>query len=216
MNFETVITNFAHISAASVLIPFLLLIFKYKAFNKTLKALFIYVCSSIISELLGLLSLEFPQLGIPISYSFALLEFSIIAYLFFYEFEKTSIKKYIQYLIIIFFTISFGIWCISQKLELAEEVTSPLEFALIIILSITYFYKIFIELSIPHLTNHPFFWFNSAFLLYFGTNFLIFLFHNYVQVSSKNVISLMGCLHLLMCIIYNIMLSIGICKVKRV
>jgi hypothetical protein len=103
-----------------------------------------------------------------------------------------------------------------KDIQFAEAVTLPLEFALIIFLSLIYFYKIFTDLTIPKLVSYPFFWFNSAFLIYFGTNIIIFLFYTYVKISNVNVIYLVSCVPLIMSIIYNSLLAFGICKMKRV
>jgi hypothetical protein len=214
MNIETII-GFAIVSAVSTLIPFVLLILKFKVFDKQLKALFIYLCFSLLSELNGLLSLKYRIVATPGSYIFAIIETSIIFYLFYSEFKQPFYQKLIRFIYSVFISCSFASLII-KDIQFAEAVTLPLEFALIIFLSLIYFYKIFTDLTIPKLVSYPFFWFNSAFLIYFGTNIIIFLFYTYVKISNVNVIYLVSCVPLIMSIIYNSLLAFGICKMKRV
>lgn len=215
MTIESIAKVLSHLSSTSVIIPFISCLINYKAFNKQLKALFIYLCFSILSELVGLLSLKYPFFGTPGSYLFSIIETSIIMYLFSSEMKQTIWRKSIRMIYVIFISSS-TISLIIKNIQFAEEVTLPIEFASVLILSVIYFYKIFTDLTIPKLINYPFFWFNSAFLLYFGTNFLLFLFYTYIKISDMNLIYLAGCIPLIMSIIYNSLLAVGICKIKRV
>lgn len=214
MNIEYIAKGLSYASFLSVFIPLLFTILRFKAFNKQLKALFIYICISILFELMGLLSLKYPNLGIYISFFFSIIELSIISYLFNTEMNQLIFKKSIRVIYTIIISISL-LSLILKGLDFAEAVTLPFEFASILILSIIYFYKIFTDLTIPKLVNYPFFWFNSAFLLYFGTNFLLFLFYTYIKISDMNLIYLAGCIPLIMSIIYNSLLAVGICKIKQ-
>jgi hypothetical protein len=215
MYIETISKLLSHLTALSDLLPFICCLVYFKIFNKQLKILFIYICISILSNLIGLLSLKFPFLAIPDSYIFSIIETSIIFYLFYSEFKQPFYQKLIRFIYSVFISCSFASLII-KDIQFAEAVTLPLEFALIIFLSLIYFYKIFTDLTIPKLVSYPFFWFNSAFLIYFGTNIIIFLFYNYVKISNVYVIYLVSCVPLIMSIIYNSLLAFGICKMKRV
>lgn len=213
MNIEIISKGLQHLSAASGIIPFMFLIFKRKAFNKQLKALFIYTCTSILFELFGLISLKYPWLNPYISLSFAIIEPGIIFYIFCTEIIQPFFKKSIL-TVYITFVITALLLILLKNLPFAESVILPLQSTLILIISIILFYKIFTDSSLTT-TDYPFFWFNSAFLLYFGTNLLLFLFYTNIKLCNLNLIYLVGCLPLIMGIIYNSLLAVGVWKIKQ-
>jgi hypothetical protein len=210
---ESFIINFAHVSAATIIIPFIFLILKRKAFNKQLKALFIYICTSILFELLGLISLNTPPFNYYITFSFVVIETGIIFYLFCTKIIQPFFKKSIITIYIIFLFTAL-LLILMKNLPFAESIIFPLQSTLILILSIFFFFKIFTDSSLQNITDYPSFWFNSAFLLYFGTNLFLYLFYTNIKLCNLNLIYLVGCLPLIMGIIYNSLLAVGIWKIK--
>lgn len=214
MNIEIISKGLQHLSAASGIIPFMFLIFKRKAFNKQLKALFIYICTCILFELFGFISLNYPPFNYYVTFSFVIIEAGIIFYFFYTETNQPFVKKSIL-TVYITFVITALLLILLKNLPFAESVILPLQSTLILIISIILFYKIFTDSSLHNITDYPFFWFNSAFLLYFGTNLLLFLFYTNIKLCNLNLIYLVGCLPLIMGIIYNSLLAVGVWKIKQ-
>lgn len=52
--------------------------------------------------------------------------------------------------------------------------------------SITYFYRLMVELPSTHLQRMPMFWFNSAFLIYYAGAFILFVYTSYIVNVLKN------------------------------
>ena len=216
MNIELISKGLSHISSISILIPLILCIIKYKAFNNQLKALFIYIIISITIEIISFLSINNSAIWVPISYSFSIIETSLITAIFYQEWDNKFLKKNTLYLYSFFILMSFVTLIVTKSITSAENITLPLEFGIITTFSIIHFHKVFTDLTIPKLTDYHFFWLNSAFILYFGTNFLLTLFYSYIKTSNVEVMYLLGCIPLIMSVTYNILLALGIWKFKRV
>lgn len=216
MGIEIISKALSYASFSSISIPLILCIIKYKAFNNQLKALFIYILVSITIEILSFLSINNPTFWVPISYSFAIIETTSIVYLFYQEWNNKFLKKNTIYIFTFFLLISIGTLIITKSITSAESITLPIEFGIIIVLSIIHLHKVFTDLTIPKLTSYHFFWFSSAFLLYFGTNFFLTIFYTHIKTSNIEVMYLIGCIPLMMSVTYNILLAIGIWKFKQV
>ena len=218
MNNESNVFIFGYLSTTSILLPFICCLINKKAFNKQFKAMFIYVCFSILCELFDVLGKIHGINIIPvdyIDYIFTLVETSIIMYMFSTEMNKPFFQKLIRIIYSIFISISLLSFII-KDIQFADLITISLQAPTILIFSGIFFYNIFTDLTIPKLTDYSFFWFNSAFLLFFGSDFLIRLFNSYIQTCNKEVWYLLGYVHFIWNLIYNILLAIGIWKLKKV
>jgi hypothetical protein len=124
-------------------------------------------------------------------------------------------KKYI-YLFSVFLLVFCGIAIFEFSFEKPDPITSCAEAVIIMALALFYFFRIFVNMSIPRLTEHYFFWLNSAFLIYFPSTFLISLFEDIIRNSPHYQIRYLWIIRLFVNIIFNILLTVGICKVKRI
>ena len=215
MNIETFIVIPLVVSNISVLLPFTLLILKLKAFNPQLKAFFVYIFVSMLTEITMLCFLNKPQIRSVGGFLFTIIETGLISYMFIKEFKQKHYTYFIKIGLSLFLISSIAALFFYKNCFLADDFSRPFEFALIVCFAIMFFYKVFIDLIIPNLLNYYFFWFNTAFLVYFGANFILFLLFPYVDKENKYFLSVLGIFHLLINIIYNILLSIGIWKIKK-
>lgn len=204
-------------SMLSGLVPLLFVVKRYKAFSTQLKALFIYLIGALFIEIIMPLLpiLDVTHFYTPVQLSFAIFEFIMIAYIFWLEFYKRSLKItiigfVIAYLIGLIITFIF-----TNTTGNVIDVADIMEASFIIILSIIFFFNVFTDLEIPKLTNYPFFWLNSAFLVYFGTAFFLFLFNNAAKDFDKAIVYFLTAIHHIVNIAYNILITIAICKVKK-
>ncbi len=63
--------------------------------------------------------------------------------------------------------------------------------------------------------NYPFFWMNSSILIYFGGNFVLFVFNNYLlQHQSSGHLAIWG-IHSCLNILYNCLIAVAFWKTKR-
>ncbi|GGH54090.1 hypothetical protein ACN9ML_23085 [Dyadobacter endophyticus] len=88
-----------------------------------------------------------------------------------------------------------------------------IESVVVILLALSYFFKVFQELKVQNLLVEPFFWVSAGLLLFFSGNFLIFIFMNFILLYSKNLNDQIWVIHALMnymlYITYSIALWVG-------
>ncbi len=216
MDIELLPIYLSHISSLSVLIPFTLLLIKIKAFNAQLKALFAYVIISIVTEISGICFLNQPHINLPVYYLFTVIETILIIFLFIKEVNEQKYRYFFKIELIVFLIFSISFLICYKSFNRADDFLRPFEFVLILINSLIFFYKTFINLNIKNLLEYYFFWLNSAFLIYFGSSFILFLLLPYILTENSHYLNILGVFHLVMSIIYNILLSFGIWKIKRV
>lgn len=182
-----------------------------------MKALFVCLIVGVVSEIsvLALITRENTGLISTFQLLFSVFEFSAISYIYMNEFTKLFHKRVI-WVFALFYAISVSIVYINTRdLSQVIEVADIVEASLIIILSLFFFFKVFTDLEIPRLTDYPFFWVNSAFLIYFGTSFFIFLFNHVIKDFDETIIYFLAGIHHIINITYNILLTVAICKVKK-
>lgn len=80
----------------------------------------------------------------------------------------------------------------------------------ILILSISYFYKVFDETAIPNLLNDLFFWVSSALLVYHGTTFFISIFQTSVRAEVNQLWWYSWQIQMYTSILYNLILASGV------
>ncbi len=200
------------VSIFCALIPLYCSVKNHKAFNIQLKALFIYLILGFTFEIIGLVLAFIYKTSNHLALNvFTLLETLFVIFIYQKEFNQSKYRNFFLILYLFFLTV-FSLNFSSFDNGILINV---LESSVLIILPIIYFVKIFVDMTIPKLTNYYFFWLNSAFLIYFSSSFCILLCKNYIQLLSIELVQLLWSVHLLNNIIYNIILSIGICKVKQ-
>ncbi len=202
-------------SIASILIPIRYGIIKYKAFSYQLKALFIYLCISLITELTSLILISAKQQVLPLQFSFCLFEFGIILYLFWQELNKKTYHIIITSLAIIYVAALGVSYYQKQDVGVLSDFSGVIGSVMIIGLTLLFFFKVLTDLQIPKLTDYPFFWLNSAFLMYFGTTFFLFLFNNAIKEFDQPIVYFLTGIHHTVNISYNILIAIALCKVKK-
>ena len=204
-------------SMLSGIVPILFGAKRYKAFGIQLKALFMYLIVAVCVEVLvpALSFFEFKNTFGPVQLAFAVFEFLIIAYIFWLEFNKRSLKITIIGFVIVYLIGLVVSFAYTKKIGSVTDVADIMEASFIIILSIAFFFNVFTDLQIPKLTNYPFFWLNSAFLVYFGAAFFLFLFNNSAKDFDKVIVYFLTTIHHIVNIAYNILITIAIKKKKK-
>jgi hypothetical protein len=178
--------------------------FKYKAFNISLKALFVYLLAILIFETGLWQSQQYPSL-------FTLLEYLCIYTLFYFETTNKLIRGYFR-IFAAFFIIFTGVELVMCP---HEDYLLMLDYLLVIVLALLFFYQLLSNLTVERLKDYPFFYFNTAFLIYFCGSFFIFLFSKQVSTLDKDLIKMISMFHCLLNIFYLSFITIGIWKVSR-
>lgn len=216
MSVNTIFIILLTASILSALVPIGFGILNYKAFNHQLKALFVYLIISFFTEvsMFTLQSLNYNVL--PSQFAFTIFEFLIIVYLYWLEFTKKTFRLMITLFVLSFIIAIVILFCLQQPIDVITDIASDIEAVIIIIFSIIFFFKALTDLQIPNLTQYPFFWLNAAFLMYFGTAFFLYLFNNTIKHFNETIIYFLAAIRHIINITFNILLAIGICKVKKI
>jgi len=91
---------------------------------------------------------------------------------------------------------------------------SPLS-ALIIFVTIYYYYETFTEMKIKNLSNHPFFWVYSALLLYVGGAFILRLFQTGMDTIVPGISSRLWPINSISTIIFNFLILRAVWLMKK-
>lgn len=198
-------------SSLSVLIPIIFSLIRYSAFNNQLKALFIYLIVNLINEIICFVLFS-NKLSTVLSFEiFEIAEGLIILYIYGQQFKLTT--KHI----LIWQSSLLGLFIVIYLIPGIPSNLGSASVAIVMcILGVVYFYNIFNEMQIPLLSNHYFFWINTAFLFYFGSTFLLSLFENFIRTGTETTAIFLWSIQLISNIIHNFLLSVGIWKTQKI
>ncbi len=208
---EKIYIIIVYISLLSTLLPFIALLIKPKAQNEILWALLIYSIGSIVFEGISLL-FTLKKIFILI---FTVFEFGVTLFIYYKALNIKKIKIPIIILFAIYNLVAFMLYFKESDFMVVDSFTVSIQAIITICLCVSYFLKEFIELKIPKLTQHYLFWINSAYLIYFGTGLLLFIFRTYIRDNVNTIGYFLMAIHLFANISFHILLTIGVCKTVK-
>jgi hypothetical protein len=88
-----------------------------------------------------------------------------------------------------------------------------LEGVLVILLCLTWCWRVLTEMKIQRLEQNPVFWANTGFLIYFSGNVLLFAFSNFILDYDKSLNLYVWAFHGLLSGLLYLLISIGLWKV---
>jgi hypothetical protein len=214
MDFYEIIDYIGHFSAFSIILPLILIIKRIT--EKQHKILFVYLLLVFITEMVSLLFKSDNNIRSIIFSLYVILEISLICKLYLFQFNQSIIRFTIKLFWLLFLTVSILIYIFNENYFDVFLFLHPIQNAVIIIIGFIYLYRIINKSDSIDFLKDYFFWINIAFIIYFGSQFLINLGMQHVDTSIKSNIYILGFLHFILNILYNILLAIGIYKIKRV
>ena len=201
---------------SSIIPMFALIIRKGRVTNFIFVTLFIYCGLSLITDVTCYV---FAINGIGIDliiqiYTVAI--FILILELYKFEINTKALRKVLSWLALSFIGVALyfplfenGIYQINPEPHVILSI-------IVVFLSSYYLYDIFIKLEIPRITDHYFFWINSAFLIYFGSTFFIVSFEQVLVQSDSKLDLMLWPIQHVSAIIFNLIIAKGIWTMKRV
>ncbi len=215
MGVVTLFDILKHTSGISVLIPLVCCLIRFKALNSILRVLFVYLLVSVLADMLGLIFMRHNIKTYLIFHSFTVVECSLLVFIYLTQFEQRLTRNIIKISFSFFLLMAIVILVINKGYNRQDSILSSYESIFLILLSIGYFYKVMKELNIPKLNEFYFAWINTGVLIYFITGFLLFLFNGYIEKRGLKTHNTLYSLHWLSNIAYNILLSLGIWKIRQ-
>lgn len=204
-----------YISAYSILIPLTSCFIKLKTFNLTLKILFIYLIVCVVPDALRILSGSlYTNYYYLIQNSFTLLECALLSSMYYLEFSGKAARRLVAGSTILFVILSLVLLLSLNGQQLNSFMTSA-EACLMMVLSLSFFYKVHREMNIPRLRDYSFMLVNSAILVYFSTALILFLSADFIDNCPRHIFLVLWGMHDIVNIIYNSLFAIGIWRQKK-
>jgi len=202
------------ISVYTTFIPLVVALIVNKYLKAEYKLLFIYVAIAIIVEILTTYLNDRAINNFFIFRFFSLVEFTLFS-LFYYSFFRKYFNSIIILCIIpIFAAVAFVDYKINGLNEM-DSFTTSVECILLGAYSLYLFYFVLQRLIFKNLLSEPIFWINSAVLLYFAGDLLLFLFSNdLLKTDIKKHEFLWGFIHSFCNMFYNVFLAVGFWKTR--
>lgn len=202
-------------STASILLPLICGVLKYKHLNKVLKLLFYFFCFSTLVELACLYFYLRKENNLWIINIFELVEFYIYSYVCCY-FINSKASFWIGVGLQICFSIA---WIISMfyenELHINNDLINAIEAVVLMILAGFALLKITNDAPVNIFVAANFLMISSI-LLYFAGNLLIFSLSEYILGSNSKILGHAWKVHSFWNIITNILFSIGfLCTSKK-
>ena len=165
----------AHFSSASVLIPLVLAIIQWKRLPTNIAALRWLLVACAITELASFVSSQvFSIHNQYLGDIYMFLQFSLLLYIFSFQFHRKIIIKITYTAVVVFYLINLLLF---KNLSTSTAVAS----LALIIVSITFFYKLLNELKIDNIHLSPILWISFAALFYYSGTLFIFLSRSYLE-----------------------------------
>ncbi|MCG8576659.1 MAG: hypothetical protein MI810_17400 [Flavobacteriales bacterium] len=148
--------------------------------------------------------------NLPILHLYTPLEFVLIIRFYKVWSGDFIVQKRLNWLAYSFVLVAIINVIFFQSLFEINSYIRGLESVIIIILSLSFWAKIMRELQIERLVQSPLFWFNTAFLIYFSVNFILFVFSSDLNKLAVEKAIQPWLVHCFFMTIYYLLLAIGL------
>jgi hypothetical protein len=183
----------------------------FRRFQTYLIPLFLLANVSFILDVVNTIFSEFSENNMPLFHFSSVLEFSLLSF-FYYLFYKKYIKRNFMFYSIIGFSIIAFIDYRVNGIKSIDSFSESFESFVFIIYSLFSFLYIMRNMVFENLLAAPFFWVNSAILIYFSGDLLLFVFCNHLERIDYYM--MWTIINSVFNIAYSILTSIGFWKTK--
>ena len=200
-------------SAIFILFPAIICLFIQRRLDKKYFPLALLIYTGVLAELINLFLMSNQIRNYFVLRIYTYFEVILLC-LFYYLFFKNKFKSIFFLLPIILFIFSGVIDYKINGIDNFDNYATAFEAIVFSFIALWSFYYILKKMIFDVIINEPFLWFNTAILLYFGGNLILFVFNNYLLQYTSSHLALWT-IHALLNIIYNIALAIGFWKTRR-
>ena len=202
-------------AAVSVFLPCIPAVLRYRAYNRELRLISIYIILCAIVEVISHLLWSYKINNLPLLHLYVPVTFTAL-FLFYKTLLGNLLPKWAWYTVAaVFYTFSIvdSLWI--QGLFTFNSYTLNLENVIMIIFAILCFYKISTEMKVRQLERYPVFWINTGVLFYFSGSLLLFTLSNETISFSKTIRMYLWSVHALFVMLMYIMITIGLWVHRR-
>ncbi|WP_298425801.1 hypothetical protein [uncultured Kordia sp.] len=200
----------SEIAQLSILVPLLMILIRFKRFGKPFITLSVLLVMASIISFMAYIHYAKEENNMYLLHIYTILEY--IGWTFFYYqlFESKIIKKVLVVLIILFVLFSIANTIFWQPLEINNSHSRSLEGFLLVCFAVTWLYKVFVDSAIKNIEKHPVFWINTAVLIYFSGNFVLFTAQDLLLEITLKEFIVAWTLHGFFLILHYLLISLGI------
>jgi len=203
-------------SAVSTFLPLVLAAVKWKSFHGKFNFLFALFLVAAITETICSYMGSLGINNLQIFRIYRVIEFCLLALFFRAHLRTVQRTIWILYLIVIAPIVGGIDWLVvgPNRMDIISGTYCSI---LLAFLSIYSFYAMLKADLVEKILDEPVFWINSAVLIYFAGNFLLFLFSNYItKFSPQRHDLLWAVIHSTFNFSYNVLMCIGIWKLRKI
>ena len=215
MNIDKFLLYLRYIVVIFPLLPTTLFFIKRVIGLETLP-LFIYVFISFIADIIGLYLINDYEIRTTFQYFFTIFEILAISIMYLTIVTNVYFKLSIKLLSLLFVVFNILYLLFSKSFLKSFYYFEPIEAFLIVIYSISYLYEKNKNSDLLNVSENYFFWINSAFLMHFGSNFILVLFTPLFDTANTYNMNILGLYYYLISLLFQTFLTIGVWKIKRV
>jgi hypothetical protein len=203
-----------YISALAVLIPLVFAFINFKHIRDYTWPLFIYFIASFIIEIIINIQFAFLLKIELAGFTYTLLECTLIS-LFYYRFLRQDLKAGIIKIITALFIVASLVGVYVFDLQKADFYARAVESFIFTTYCLFLYYYVLKNLVFDSLLDSPIFWINTAILLYFSGNLIIFIFSEYIaRHQTDSYMLLWQSIHTFFNVSMNILFGIGFWKLR--
>lgn len=149
-----------------------------------------------------------------VSHIFTTIECFLLLGYYSYQFEEKG-RKGVRMLALLFVGFAISDFILSYNNWSMNAFSKGIECAVLILVSLLTWMKTMMDMSESNLLSKPFFWINSAVLVYFSASSLLFIFSESILNSERKIGLWLWAIHLFFMTIYYSLISIGLWKMPR-
>lgn len=194
--------------------PLLIALINFKFLDRVIMPFFVLVLISAIVEVVNVIYINSNENNFFLLHFYSVFEFSLISlfYIFFFrQYFNAIIFKLMIPVFVVVAIIDYSI----NGLSSIDNFSISIESLLLTSYSLFFFYYILKNLLFENLLASPIFWLNTAVLIYFPGNLILFLFSNHlIATKPEEYLVLWAVIHSFLNIMYNILLAIGFWKIR--
>ncbi|MFL9484899.1 hypothetical protein ACI6Q2_19095 [Chitinophagaceae bacterium LWZ2-11] len=203
------------IAPSFVLFPIIAAFFKYQVIKKEFKIFFYYLVLTALINGVSIYLAKRHIANLPLLHANTIIEAIILLYFFKLVFQGKAITKWIIGLMIAFPVFCCINFIFFQSIHSFNTYSRPIEAVMFIVLCMMYYWYQDENEQTVSWANNPLNWLISGLLLYFASEFLLFISSNYLLTHfSIRVNEIIWNIHASFLIIMYILFAIGFIKCK--
>jgi hypothetical protein len=199
----------------AITLPLFFAFFNIRRLSAAEKVMFMYLLVSAIVNAAGAIISANHRNNLPLLHIFTVVEFALIIIFYKKILEDGKYTKQYTALMAVFIILCVINALFFQSIYIYNSYTRSIEAIIIMLFSVNYFAKLFVQYSDVQITAIPSFWFNTGIFLYFSWSFMFFIFSNVVAKQSSSNGNVLLYIHASFVLVMYVLFAVGFYKVTH-